>query len=347
MIRTYLDNKLISSLKTALISKDKLSKEFDYFKSLYLFLIENKKNELFLAERNIKIEREELESIIKREGEVPFSSMSTSDYVINSKFDFKSINKSTVLIFVDFSDEELNNLEERQGFFFLNCNSCYSKWKKISINNKYAKSVTASFRSHNGKGFNFKETFRHYNFSCNSILISDRYLRGWSTYSIIKNLIPLFESIVPNDKCEKVFLTLFTSEKRDGNYNHTIQSLHNTVNTELSKKYNIELSTICVHEDEFSGVERTEVQNIIHGRHLMTNYLHLASLHSFDINGHNGVKKDTEINVKSLIESSHFSNSFKKRLSYKKLLDKISTNPRAFELIGDYQSNLIFKELLP
>ncbi|WP_052592168.1 hypothetical protein [Aureispira sp. CCB-QB1] len=347
MIRTYIDTKLISNIKTVLHRGNVLSKEFDHFKSLYNFLIGNKKNELFLAEKNIIIKPDELESLMKREGELPISlrGMKTNEYIINSSFDFKDQKKSTVLVFIELGNEEIENLGKRIGYFFSNSHFCAQKWQKVSINNIYSKSFSISFRNHQGKEFEFNRILNSYSLNCNSILISDRYLRTWTRRDIIKNLIPLFKAFAPNKECEEFFLTIITSEQNNTHSSLTMDEMHNFIYTELSADYNIKLSTICVYEDDFKDQERIDVQNIMHDRHLMTNYLHLPSLHSFDINGSNGVKKDSEMTIKSLLESSHFSNSERKRKSYKKLLDKIVTNPTNFKFIGDYKLNLIFKEI--
>ena len=63
--------------------------------------------------------------------------------------------------------------------------------------------------------------------------------------------------------------------------------------------------------------------------------------------GENGIKKDSEITLKSLIESSHFSNYDRKRKSYNKLFNELKqVKEEGIILIGNYKGNPIFRELL-
>lgn len=345
MIRTYLDNKLIRNLKYSLDSKDKMSKEFDYYKSIYYFLLDNKKNEIFIAEKNSQIQPDELESMIKRDGGIPFEKMTLEEYQVNTNYDFKSINKSTILFFIDFKENDLTKLEHDNGLFFSNCNCFVEKWKKVSLRNTFAKSITISFRDYQSKVFDFSKNFSNYNFFCNSIIFVDRYLRNWTKRAIMKNLVPFIKSIVPNTSCKDFFLTIITSEQEENTYPLSVLEMYKYIEQNLKKHINLHLSVICIKEYKFTGNDKIKVQNIIHDRHIITNYLHLSSQHSLDINGENGVKKDTEITIKSLLESSHFSNSYRKRKSYKFLINSALGYPDSIEFIGDHSLNSLFKEI--
>ena len=143
LIKVILDLKFIDALRNADFNfkSNPLSKSCI---SLYEFLTSNINVEIFLAENGISITKDELKTYIK-DNNTPlpyFSNTPRNKYKWHPKFDFKHIKNPFLFCFLNFENNEVNNLQQETGYCFLNTSDYMEKWSHISFEEKYSKSIS-------------------------------------------------------------------------------------------------------------------------------------------------------------------------------------------------------------
>jgi hypothetical protein len=232
----------------------------------------------------------------------------TDNYKISIKFEYNNqITNPHSVLFIEFSTEQCQELENKYGYFFINWENFKTKWKLLNPRN-HQSFVTVSEKG-NLKSWSDFSYLKHY---ANSIVIVDRYIFD-GNYN--HNLVEMLSNILSNLQNTICFdITIIIGNKnnnKDFDINSTdgktlVKSIEKIFKAKWSN-YQFTIIQLFKRGRKGNNQEAREDISLTHDRRIITNYFYFSSGDSITYESQaNSMQANTDFHIYSIFDSKTF-----------------------------------------
>lgn len=268
-------------------------------------------------------------------------------YAFPPNHDFHYLKAPYSLILTGWDTPTVENLIRKFGLPFLNSETFFEKWKRISfeglIRNINLKSEAKKPGETYKPSFDVWEEFAAFSHICHSVIIADPLISTWILQTFALNVMPLIKNFIP-EKYPTHFTILYL-EKSALSKDTRIQpeELYEFLK---SKFPNFNFSVVCFRSYLFDVDTEVKIQQALEERFIGTPLLSVSSPNSLDLyrGGYTGVSfinKSILLNFHPLLDLQHNSleQSVEKLLTYREIIDLREDHPEKVLVYGDPEQN--------